>query len=636
MGQSQSAEPPKEVPIEQLSHELALRFAGKCYTHLEVAHYKDNFKTLADHQEDVEYWKEDTLCRFLALPEPLKAGPVLYQMCTYLGAFPFPTLAPCILTREAMLKVITIMTGRYRKVLRRGDQDKVKLLFRSLAVFDRRASMPPSKEKPNMEDLVNEQLPDDMLKEREVEKGLSSHVSGFAIDEPLNDDEDEDDDDLALAALDALDAIEVFKHDYKTDRKINHAMIPVENLKKLIMLLLLIAGIEPLTTLGIYGESLNEDGRLQALSASADAVISAFDPDPNTHGIRYSNFVKTITTTLPDLFEPFSALFEHFLFSKNINLSKHRGEPLSSGTETIHAKPSPIYKSPEDTTFSTILSPTLLSQLSTSLKISTSPTSSSPPLKTIFTSNARFNQLYSTASHGTSLSSFSRQIFSWTSSTLVLINGIHDNQPILLGAYLPEQWREKPHPLTSDSPAKYSSLFQLAPRHAFFPANTYNRNIPYSYFNNKTGIALGCMIPPATSRTGPPPPPVPGAVSILIDGDMETVTFTHDGAAGSGAFVTDPNLELAQQHNPSTTQPKKLTFDLDTLEVWGISSPAGGDAEDGEDEITKQKKRLKWEEDEAARRRGVNFGGDKDGARALLEMAGLVGDKHGNRSGGSV
>jgi hypothetical protein len=275
-----------------------------------------------------------------------------------------------------------------------------------------------------------------------------------------------------------------------------------------------------------------------------------------------------------------------------------------------------------------------------SLKLSTSPTSSGASLQNVFSSHARFNQLYSTASHGTSLSSFQRQVLSWTSSTIVLISGTNDNKPILLGAYLPEPWREKPTPLTSESPALFSTLFQLLPRHAVFPANTYNRTIPPSYFNSKTGLALGCMIPPSTSRTGPPPPPILGPVSILIDGDMESVTFNHDGSSGSGAFVTDPGLEVAQTHHSDTVQAKKVTFDLDTLEVWGISFPlgarSGSTAGEEDDEITKQRKRLKWEEEEAARRRGVNFGGDKDGARALLEMAGLVGDKAGHRSGGSV
>lgn len=106
--------------------------------------------------------------------------------------------------------------------------------------------------------------------------------------------------------------------------------------------------------------------------------------------------------------------------------------------------------------------------------------------------------------------------------------------------------------------------------------------------------------------------------------------------------MPDPGLEKGQAQSSSmqkksrTVQiPKKTSFEIDTLEVWGITTtPEGGE----DDEVTKQKKRLEWEEAEAARRAGVNFGGDKDGARALLEMAGLVGDRSGSvgRSGGSV
>ncbi|KIW20776.1 hypothetical protein PV08_01354 [Exophiala spinifera] len=633
MGQSQSAEPTTEVPIEQLSHQLALRFASKCFSSLEIVHYKDNFKSLADHQDDLEYWKEDTLCRFLALPEPLHAGPVVYQMCTYLGAFPFPRLAPCILTRENMLKVITIMTGRYKKVLRRGDQDKAKLLFRSLAVFDRAASTALStKEKPSMDHVIREQLPEDMLEQREAAEGPRTHPSGFAIDEPLNDDEDEDDDDLALAALDSLDAIEVFKHDQKTDRKIHHAMIPVENFKKLVMLLLLMSGIDPLTPLGSYGESLNEE-RLQALSASADSIIAAFDPGPETKGIRYPNFVKTVTTTLPELFDPFNNLFEHFLFSKNINLNKHRNLP--DPVPNQDTKQSFIYRSPEDDT--TIFTDTLLSQLSMTLKVS----NPSGTLMNIFPSGAHFNRLYSSSSDGTSLSSFSRQVTSWQSGSLLLVSGttLDDaNQVITLGAYLPGRWHDSTSnsnpniPSSHDQSAPRPSLVQLHPRQALFPGNPYNRTLSWLHFSTRTGIALGCVIPQRSRTSAAPQPPILGPVSLLIDSDISTATFQHDGSAGSGAFVTDPGLETAQTHHPDTAQAKKIQFDIDALEVWGISFPTGT----GEDEITKQKNRLAWEEAEAARRRGVNFGGDKDGARALLEMAGLVGDQSNQRSGGSV
>lgn len=635
-----------------MSHELALRFASKCFTHLEITHYKDNFKSLADHQEDVEYWKEDTLCRFLALPESLQAGSVLYQMCTYLGAFPFPSLAPCILTREAMLKVITIMTGRYKKILKRADQDKAKLLFRSLAVFDRSASHSAPVEKPTMDDVVNEQLPEDMR----AEKAIGSHVSGFAIDEPANDDEEEDEDDLALAALDALDAIEVFKQDQRVDRKIHHAMIPVDNFKKLVKLLLLLAGIEPLTPLAIYGESLTS-AKLRALDTSADAIIAAFDPDSQARGIRYSKFVQTITSTLPDLFDPLNALFEHFLFSKNINLSKHRDISLDHEVP-MPLRPSPIRKDStgednrdrsNNNSSTSLLNDTLLSQISTSLKLTTPGGLST----NIFTSGARFDPLYSSSSHGTSLSSFSRQVLSWRASTLIVLTGTTDtthqmpSQTITLAAYLPDRWTDSsqsyayPQPSASsnrDPTTPKASLLLLHPRQALFPANPYNHSMPVSYFSIRTGIALGCVVPASQSRTSHQTiQPALGPVSVLIDNDLSTCTFQHDGSQGSGAFVTDPAFERSQQKSPPSTNtfPRKIQFDLDELEVWGVSIPDPA-AEDGhDDEITKQRKRLAWEEAEAARRRGVNFGGDKDGARALLEMAGIVGD-HGNRSGGSV
>lgn len=140
-------------------------------------------------------------------------------MTSYLGAFPFPSLAPSILTIDAVLKVVVIMTERYGKILKRGVRDRNKLLFRSLAVFDRRMSS------------VSEKLQQQTLNNVKDEINKSKvHQVGFTVDQPENDeDEDEDDDELALAALDSLDAIEVFKHDQRLDTKIHHAQIPLDN-----------------------------------------------------------------------------------------------------------------------------------------------------------------------------------------------------------------------------------------------------------------------------------------------------------------------------------------------------------------------------------------------------------------------
>lgn len=212
-----------------LSHELALRFANKCFTQLEITHFKDIFRSLADDQDGIRHWKEDTFCRFLVLPDSLSSGPLIYQMATYLGAFPFPSLAPSILTFEAMLKVVVIMTERYGKVLSKGKADRNKLLFRSLAVFDRGISTPHKRPLQNIPDVDNDKQADEEQVTPASEKP-SSHLPGFQIDQAANDDEEEEDDDeLALAALESLDAIEVFKHDRRADTKIKRAQIPSDN-----------------------------------------------------------------------------------------------------------------------------------------------------------------------------------------------------------------------------------------------------------------------------------------------------------------------------------------------------------------------------------------------------------------------
>ena len=61
------------------------------------------------------------------------------------------------------------------------------------------------------------------------------------------------------------------------------------------------------------------------------------------------------------------------------------------------------------------------------------------------------------------------------------------------------------------------------------------------------------------------------------------------------------------------------------MEVWGCG---------GDEEAQKQRAAWAWEEREAAARRNVNLGKDIEADRALLEMAGLVGN-HG-ASGGSM
>ena len=186
-----------------------------------------------------------------------------------------------------MLKVVVIMTERYGRVLKNGKADRNKLLFRSLAVFDRRMSS--IHEKPPQEAL-------DALREGQSEPGesvvtspIQNHAPRFSIDQPANDDEEEEDDDeLALAALDSLDAIEVFKLDQRADTKIHHAQIPVDNFRRLLMLLLIIAPLDAQENLSGHAQRLTA-ARIEGLRRVADSILWSFTPEQNP-GIFYQSF----------------------------------------------------------------------------------------------------------------------------------------------------------------------------------------------------------------------------------------------------------------------------------------------------------------------------------------------------------
>ena len=408
------------------------------------------------------------------------------------------------------------------------------------------------------------------------------------------------------------------------------------------MLLLLFGGVRSQSNLPEYGDGL-DDSKVKALEDAANSIIEVFDPDPALKGIRYSNFVKIVSTTMPDLFEPLNALFEHFMFSKNIMPSySRRRSPIQPSEDNSHP----------------LLTDTRLSQLSMSLHLADPANPAASPTN-IYNSHARFHQIFSTAAQGTSLSSFSRYVMSWKAPTMIIISGTATTSsssstqlptkdtPLLFGAYIPTPWtdstnRHDPPSLSTSSNAEDPPtpiFFLLSPRHAIFPASPRPQQPP-SYFSTRTGIALGCIIPPQP-RTGTALPPIPGPASLRIDADLAEGVFVHDLEQGSGTFLCDPGLVEAQGGNSDRDGDKKqwrkkVTFDVEGIEVWGVTF-AAGDPDDGEgegdDPVEKQRKRLEWEEKEAERRRGVNFGGDKDGARHLLEMAGVIG---GNRSGGSM
>lgn len=623
--------------IEELSYVLAERFATKCFTPLELTHFKDNFYSRAAEQGGLRYWNEKTLSDFLGIPDgsfaaahenPLDAGPVIFRMVSYLGAFPFQnTLAPSVLTFEAMVKVVVLLTERYGKALRRGRKDRIKLLFGSLADVGRKGTVQQDPEQ-------DEEMP------KEERTDIHSHAHGFTIDEPANDDYDEDeDDDLTLAALESLDAIEVFKHDHRVDRTVYDTSISLDTFRRLLMLLLVISPLKSLESVKTYTSDLSNE-KISEIQKEADWVISAFSQEESDGGISYRAFARTISSSLPYLFDPLTPLFEHMLFSRNLNLSQKRNSNAVIEQETSEKSeetPAPTSITLPGSFESSILTSTLIAHISFFLP------SSSPSID-LFRSGVRLHPVFSTAAHGSSLTSFSYNVMTWQSPSLLLLQGAPENSDsekdlITLGAYIPHPWKSPSSHGSSSSSSSSTPLpclFQLSPQHKVLPGNPSpsiekQPNIPAAWFSTTSGIALGCQIPPS-SRTAHTVPKPHGAGSLLIDVNLETAEFCAETVGHEGVFLP---YNTASPNEASA----RVKIDVYTLEIWGVvPGPENQHGSGVEDDAVKVQ-RAKWEFEarEAERRRNINIkagGGDsaKESARWLLETAGIITD-HGQHDG---
>ncbi|KAB5578113.1 TLD-domain-containing protein [Coniochaeta sp. 2T2.1] len=652
MGQSQSGEQVAPPSHEEVSQQLALKFAQKCFTSLELYSLKDVFKSLADNEQHVRYLKEDTIARFLEIPDVLAVSPVIFQMVSYVGAFPFLQDAPAVLGLEQMIMVVTIMTERYRRVLAKGATDRRKLLFNSLAVYDKKLSQIAGGVEKE-EQKANEDQPAD------ADSVSKSHAAGFAVDEPGEDEDEtpgEEDDELVLAAFASMDYIDAFKQE---SRHTSHgAMIPADNFRKLIMLLLLVAPLEPQESIAVHAARLAGD-ELENLRSTAECVLAALLNVETSPGIRFHRFNAIIPASLPYLFNGFNNLFERFLFSKNLDLNKHRDDDGQG--KTAKAAPADALKSlaPSDIPQpllqdqASIMNLNILSQLSFFL-----------PGASLF---RRLCLLYSGDNDGFSMGSFESKVFNWRAPTILLVRGTRlvespsgpgyhaspggssaeaaftstlpprrfpvggsskdsssSDEQLTFGVYIPEPWR---HTHREAFGGDETTLFQLEPIHDVFRTSSLNTDrATFSKPSPSTlhpGITFGCPVQGGTSTSrahshhsaSSSPLLDLGPVSLVLDSSFEFGAFTHDFRSRGGAFHTSVARKFDFQER----------FAVESLEIWGCG---------GDEEAKVQAERWAWEAREAEARRRINLGtGDIEADRALLEMAGLIG---GNRSGGSM
>lgn len=561
---------------------------------------------------------------------------MLFHAISYIGAFPFLQDAPAVLGLDQLVVVVTIMTDRFRRVLAKGSADRMKLLFKSLAVYDRRLSEAVAPERPLSSSKKGSAA------SVAVESPVAATARGFAIDEAGEDDAENDenddmiaaeDDDLVMAAFESLDLVDVFRHG--NTPTIHGAMIPVENLQKLLMLLLLAAPLDPQEHLSQYADRV-AGKNLEHLRAVAGCVLSSFLDTEQSPGVKFGTFKRVIPVCFPHMFDGLNGLFTRFLFSKSTDFSRQKKtdshDPQSPAKAEQPQMAAPLLL---DQDKASILDANVMSQLSFFI-----------PGSTLF---RRMRLLYSGEEDGFSMGSFESKVFNWRAPTVLLVRGRRlgdrpegtqehafadslpprrfpdgsgggEDEELTFGAYVAQPWRHTHRECFGD---EQSILFQLAPVHDVFHASVLNKD--YAAFVKASpsafhpGVAFGCPPPKTSSKASSSSvslaPVALGSVSLFLDSSFEFGVFTHDHGRRGGAFTTS----VVRRRNLQDR------FAIESLEVWGCG---------GDEEAKIQAERWAWEAREAEARRRINLGtGDRDADRALLEMAGLVGQ---NRSGGSM
>jgi len=479
-------------------------------------------------------------------------------MVSYIGAFPFLNEAPAVLGFEQMVMVVTIMTQRHKKILSRATANRQRLLFKSLAIYDRKLSeiepTPPA---------------DPVLVSRESPE-VYNHIPGFVIDEAGDDSDDDDDDadELVMAALDTLNIDDAFKKGDSHSASTHGAMIPADNLRRLVMLLLLIAPMTSLESLSSHAERLVGE-ELKTLQSTADDILASIINVEKTPGVTFSHFNTALAVGLPHLFSCISPLFEHFLFSKELDMSKRKG---SAGLLPAHgdAPPQPALLSG----VGHIMNANRLSQLSFFI-----------PGGDLF---QRLRLLYAGADDGYSMGSFEAKVFNWRAPTILLVSGtrIHaqsrssssqlafeDTVPsrrfpddpqqghkdrVVYGCLVKEPWQ-----LSSKAcfGGEGTLLFQLSPFHDVFLPSALNRN--YISFSKSPspnpGVSIGCAPPGLSSTSRSAPLRSLGSVSLSLDSSFEFGIFNHDYTSQGGAFASSNVRKYDFQ----------TRFRVDDIEVWG-------------------------------------------------------------------
>lgn len=377
---------------------------------------------------------------------------------------------------------------------------------------------------------------------------------------------------------------------------------------------LLILSVECPTSNSKMGNSKIYD-QWDSFKISAMNLLRTMNPDvvsnTESHLITFDQFSTSIRTVMPNLLKPLENLMEHFFYLENDLVNYDTS--LSSVRD------------------SRIMTPALLTQLSTVLP------------RELFIQ--KLQSLYIGRKSGFSMRSLQAKVFKWMAPSILIVSGTRITNSDEYAAQKNPRYRHflEEFPKLKDSDQKMDAsytnkkkttfavyiddpwkvtnkdyfgdmntrIIQISPRQDIYKVNRKGT----IYFNTiGGGIGIGDkqpLIKPASKRF------IPGNVSLTFDSTLEFAVFRHTGYGGS---LEPGSLSVERKEEDSFFE---LHFLIQDVEVWGCG---------GEKELEEQMKQMAWEEAESKRRQQINLrslGED----RALLEMAGLVGQ---NRGGGSM
>lgn len=442
---------------EQLLRKLTDKLRGSCLTTLDCRDLHQNFEKHAESKDGQWVWSESTLSSFLEIPEhsDVEVSPSLFRLAQNIAAFPFRSLAPQILTEDALVRAVVVLTERYKNILSGGRGAWEKEIWRALAVIDvdpDLATMPSGEER--------DQSQKSTLK---------------ATGEP-GEESESNSSDLVLSALQCLGAMNSFKGESDA-----HAMIASHNFSQIVKFFLLIGPLTEGESLSTYRSALDDTKFRQHLLSTATCILASFGDEANA-GIKYETFRAVVGRTLPRLFNPIKPLFEHLLL------------PGKTGPH----KPHQFVHS------GIILTPPLLSQihflLPPSIHIPWNPT-----------------LLHSTDMDGYNMHYFREKVFKYPFPTIFLLigeptnpktitkkipdlpRGALPNERVIYGAYVQAQWEDTDRHCLRDPSC---ILFQLSPQHDVFPAIPNAPNHLYVSHSAAvhTGFGFGSPVPDANGN----------------------------------------------------------------------------------------------------------------------------------------